>query len=164
MATQNNNLSNVDVSGFKFMLGKRIGIVVSEWNETITNGLKEGAVNTLISAGISPKNIIIHQVPGSFELPFGAKSIINSDLELDAVICIGCIIKGETKHFDFVGQGVTYGIQKLNMEQDIPVIFCVLTDDNMEQSIARSGGKHGNKGDEAAVSALKIIQLKDKLN
>jgi len=164
MASKNNNLSNVDVSSFKFMLGKKIGIVVSEWNEKITNGLKDGAVKTLINAGISERNIIIHNVPGSFELPFGAKSIINSNLELDAVICIGCIIRGETSHFDFVGQGVTYGIQKLNMEQDIPVIFCVLTDNNLDQSIARSGGELGNKGDEAAVSALKMIQLKDKLN
>lgn len=163
MATKNKNLSNVDVSGFKFMLGKKVGIIVSEWNENITEGLKKGAINTLTKAGISPKNIITHYVPGSFELPFGAKTILNSDLELDAVICIGCIIRGETSHFDFVAQGVTYGIQKLNMEQGVPVVFCVLTDNNIDQSIARSGGIHGNKGDEAAITALKMIQLKDKL-
>jgi 6,7-dimethyl-8-ribityllumazine synthase len=137
----------------------RFGIVVSEWNENITNGLSTGAVEALLDNGALAENIVKWDVPGSFELIYGAKKMVESQ-DVDAVIAIGCVIKGETKHFDFVCEGVTQGIKDLNLQQNIPVIFCVLTDDTMEQSIARSGGKHGNKGLECAIAAIKMAVLK----
>lgn len=160
MATENKNLSQVDLSAFKFMLSKKVAIIQAEWNRDITNGLTQGAVETFKNVGIPERNILIKKVPGSFELPKGAQIVLQQNPDLDAVICVGCIIRGETSHFDFVAQGVTYGIQQLNLTQEVPVIFCVLTDNTIEQSIARSGGKHGNKGVEAAAAALQMIQLK----
>ncbi len=142
----------------------RFGIVVSEWNADITENLFKGAKKTLLNCGALPKNIIRKNVPGSFELIFGAKQLIqqtkNSTKDnLDAIIVIGNVIQGETKHFDFVCQGVTQGIKDLNILYNIPVIFCVLTDNNKQQSIDRSGGKHGNKGTEAAIAAIKMATL-----
>jgi 6,7-dimethyl-8-ribityllumazine synthase len=137
----------------------RFGMVVSEWNEEITNALFEGALETLKANGALPENILKWEVPGSFELIYGAKKMVQTQ-DLDAVIAIGNVIKGETKHFDFVCDGVTQGIKDLNILQETPVIFCVLTDDTMEQSIARSGGVHGNKGIECAVAAIKMALLK----
>jgi 6,7-dimethyl-8-ribityllumazine synthase len=137
----------------------RFGMVVSEWNEGITNALYEGALEALIANGALPENILKWEVPGSFELIYGAKKMVQTQ-DLDAVIAIGNVIKGETKHFDFVCDGVTQGIKDLNILQETPVIFCVLTDDTMEQSIARSGGVHGNKGIECAVAAIKMALLK----
>jgi 6,7-dimethyl-8-ribityllumazine synthase len=163
MATENKNLSQVDLSQFKFMLTKKIAIIQSEWNDEITGALTEGAKNTLVQAGVKANNVKVYKVPGSFELPLGAKLILDKEEDLDAVICVGCIIRGETSHFDFVAQGVTYGVQKLNLQYGKPVVFCVLTDNTIEQSRARSGGSHGNKGVEAAATALKMIQLKDNL-
>lgn len=138
----------------------RFGIVVSEWNESITEGLYQGAVKALLDNGALEKNIIKWDVPGSYELIYGAKKMVASQ-DLDAVIAIGNVIKGETKHFDFVCEGVTQGIKDLNIIQDIPVIFCVLTDDTMLQSIERSGGKHGNKGVECAIAAIKMAVIKN---
>lgn len=163
MATENKNLSQIDLSQFKFMLTKKIAIIQSEWNNEITDALTEGAKSTLIEAGVKAANVKVYKVPGSFELPLGAKLILEKEDELDAVICVGCIIRGETSHFDFVAQGVTYGVQNLNLQFGKPVVFCVLTDNNIEQSKARSGGAHGNKGVEAAATALKMIQLKENL-
>ncbi|MEY5042625.1 MAG: hypothetical protein RLZZ414_2189 [Bacteroidota bacterium] len=163
MATENKKLSQVDLSQFKFMLTKKIAIIQSEWNDEITGALTEGAKNTLVQAGVKANNVKVYKVPGSFELPLGAKLILDKEEDLDAVICVGCIIRGETSHFDFVAQGVTYGVQKLNLQYGKPVVFCVLTDNTIEQSRARSGGSHGNKGVEAAATALKMIQLKDNL-
>ena len=163
MATENKNLSQVDLSQFKFMLTKKIAIIQSEWNDEITGALTEGAKNTLVQAGVKANNVKVYKVPGSFELPLGAKLILDKEEDLDAVICVGCIIRGETSHFDFVAQGVTYGVQKLNLQYGKPVIFCVLTDNTLDQSRARSGGVHGNKGVEAAAAALKMIQLKDNI-
>ncbi|WP_139958128.1 6,7-dimethyl-8-ribityllumazine synthase [Flavicella sediminum] len=137
----------------------RFGIVVSEWNETITNGLAQGAIDAFIDNGVSEENIIRWDVPGSFELIYGSKKMVETQ-DLDGVIAIGSVIKGETKHFDFVCDGVTQGIKDLNIQQNIPVIFCVLTDDTMEQAIARSGGAHGNKGVECAIAAIKMAVLK----
>jgi 6,7-dimethyl-8-ribityllumazine synthase len=137
----------------------RFGMVVSEWNEGITNALYEGALEALIANGALPENILKWEVPGSFELIYGAKKMVQTQ-DLDAVIAIGNVIKGETKHFDFVCDGVTQGIKDLNILRETPVIFCVLTDDTMEQSIARSGGVHGNKGIECAVAAIKMALLK----
>ncbi len=134
-------------------------MVVSEWNEEITNALFEGALETLKANGALPENILKWEVPGSFELIYGAKKMVQTQ-NLDAVIAIGNVIKGETKHFDFVCDGVSQGIKDLNIQQETPVIFCVLTDDTREQSMARSGGVHGNKGVECAVAAIKMAVLK----
>ncbi|MFI2742368.1 6,7-dimethyl-8-ribityllumazine synthase [Zhouia sp. PK063] len=158
MATENKNLSNYDKATIPNAKPFRFGIVVSEWNDTITEGLYNGAVTALIDCGAQEENIIRWNVPGSFELPYGAKKMIQKTA-VDAVIVIGCVIQGETKHFDFVCEGVTQGIMHLNMNYDTPVIFCVLTDNTMQQSIDRSGGKHGNKGTEAAIAAIKMIAV-----
>lgn len=161
MATANKNLSEINLKELDGR-GAKIALVVSQWNTEITSGLKDGAVETLVNARVWRRDIIVVEVPGSFELPFGAAQVMKHK-EVDAVICIGSVIKGETAHFDYVCQGTTYGIQKLNTEGDTPVIFCLLTDNNLQQAKDRSGGKHGNKGVEAAVTALKMIQLKKDL-
>ncbi|WP_353777746.1 6,7-dimethyl-8-ribityllumazine synthase [Winogradskyella sp. 3972H.M.0a.05] len=157
MATENHNLSNYDKSTIPNAKHLRFGIVVSEWNDTITEGLYNGAHDTLIDCGAQPENITRWNVPGSFELIYGSKKMQEQDV--DVVIAIGCVIQGETKHFDFVCEGVTQGIKDLNLKGDKPVIFCVLTDNTMQQSIERSGGKHGNKGVEAAITAIKMATL-----
>ncbi|MCC1484936.1 6,7-dimethyl-8-ribityllumazine synthase [Winogradskyella immobilis] len=164
MATANHNLSNYDKATIPNAKDFRFGIVVSEWNTSITEGLWQGAFNALIDCGALKENIVRWNVPGTFELTYGAarmsKSIYADSGMLDAIIVIGCVIQGETKHFDFVCDGVTQGIKDLNLKGDIPVIFCVLTDNNMQQSIDRSGGKHGNKGTEAAIAAIKMAHLR----
>ncbi|WP_425077052.1 6,7-dimethyl-8-ribityllumazine synthase [Psychroserpens sp. S379A] len=160
MATANHNLSNYDKNTIPNAKDFRFGIVVSEWNDTITNGLYKGALDALLDCGALPENIIKWDVPGSFELIYGSKKMISQNV--DAVIAIGCVIQGETKHFDFVCDGVTQGIKDLNVTSDTPVIFCVLTDNNQQQSIDRSGGKHGNKGTEAAIAAIKMAELRRK--
>ena len=140
---------------------KIIGIVVSEWNSPITNSLLKGAVDTLIAAGVNEDDIIIEYVPGSVELTFGAKMLIEETLA-HAVIVLGCVIQGETAHFDYVCDSVTQGITTLNIEYDSPVIFGVLTTNNQEQAAARAGGSHGNKGEDCAIAALKMIALQEK--
>ncbi len=166
MATENNNLSNYDKNAIPNAKDFRFGIVVSEWNDKITNGLWQGAFDALIDCGALKENIVRWNVPGTFELTYGAARMSNSIYAdsgmLDAIIVIGCVIQGETKHFDFVCEGVTQGIKDLNLKGDIPVIFCVLTDHTMQQSIDRSGGKHGNKGTEAAIAAIKMADLRRK--
>ena len=161
MATENTNLSNYDSTTLPDATHLRFGIVVSEWNPTITEGLLKGAVDTLLDCGVDQSNIQTIHVPGSFELIYGAKKM--QQQLVDAVITIGSVIKGETKHFDFVCDGVTQGIKDLNILYDVPVIFCVLTDNNLQQSIERSGGIHGNKGVEAAVTAIKMAHLRHTL-
>ena len=140
-----------------------IGIVVSEWNDFVTFNLRDGAKEVLKKEGVKPENIRIYYVPGAFELSFAAMQLCKSG-RFDAVIAIGCVIRGETSHFDYVCSGVTQGIKDCNTQTDVPAIFCVLTDDNKEQSIARSGGNLGNKGVEAGVTALKMIDFKRKLS
>jgi 6,7-dimethyl-8-ribityllumazine synthase len=157
MATANHNLSNYDKNTIPNAKDFRFGIVVSEWNDTITQGLLKGAIDALVDCGALEENIITWDVPGSFELIYGSKKMIAQNV--DAVIAIGCVIQGETKHFDFVCEGVTQGIKDLNLTTDTPVIFCVLTDNTMQQSIDRSGGKHGNKGTEAGIAAIKMAKL-----
>lgn len=157
MATINNNLSDFNKDSLPDSSDMKIGIVVSQWNNKITDGLFNGAFTTLIESGVSENNIEKIEVPGSFELIFGAK--ILSRKEVDAIICLGSVIQGETKHFDYVCQAVSNGIKDLNITLDIPVIFGVLTDNTMEQALNRSGGKHGNKGIEAAVTAIKMAHL-----
>lgn len=158
MATENKNLSQYDPKSLPNIGKYRFGIITSEWNSEVTDNLRKGAVETLVDCGASLENIVQWRVPGSFELINGAKRMLDTH-KVDAVIVIGCVIQGETKHFDFVCQGVTNGIAHLNAVQSVPVIFCVLTDNTMEQSLARSGGKHGNKGVEAAISAIKMCKL-----
>jgi len=157
MATANHNLSNYDKNTIPNAKNFRFGIVVSEWNDTVTDGLFKGALDALIDCGALPENIIKWDVPGSFELIYGSKKMVEQNV--DVVIAIGCVIQGETKHFDFVCDGVTQGIKELNLTTNTPVIFCVLTDNNMQQSIDRSGGKHGNKGTEAGIAAIKMADL-----
>ena len=157
MATANHNLSNYNKDTIPNAKDFRFGIVVSEWNDTVTNGLYKGALEALLDCGALPENIIKWDVPGSFELIYGSKKMITQNV--DVVIAIGCVIQGETKHFDFVCDGVTQGIKELNLTTNTPTIFCVLTDNNMQQSLDRSGGKHGNKGTEAAIAAIKMANL-----
>ncbi|MDA9335361.1 6,7-dimethyl-8-ribityllumazine synthase [Flavobacteriaceae bacterium] len=161
MATENTHLSNYDFTTLPDATKFRFGIVVSEWNPTITEGLLKGAIEALLDCGVEDSNIKTIHVPGSFELIFGAKKM--QQQHVDAVIAIGSVIKGETQHFDFVCDGVTQGIKELNILYDVPVIFCVLTDNNLQQSIDRSGGKHGNKGVEAAITAIKMAHLSHTL-
>ncbi len=160
MATQGKNLSEYDKSQLPEAKNFRFGLVVAEWNEEITEGLFQGAFDTLKENGVIKENIVRWNVPGSFELIYACKKMQQSYDMLDAIIAIGSVIEGETKHFDFVCQGVTQGIKDLNVLHDIPVIFCVLTDQNMQQAIDRSGGKFGNKGSEAAITAIKMAQLR----
>lgn len=156
MATAYQNLSEYDFNSVPNGAGKKIGIVVAEWNKNITEKLLEGACNTLEKHGVLAQDIFVKRVPGSFELTFGAKRITETK-DLDAVIVLGCVVRGDTPHFDYVCSGVTQGITELNLMYDIPFIFGLLTTDTMQQSEDRAGGKYGNKGDEAAVTALKMI-------
>ncbi|NNK82808.1 MAG: 6,7-dimethyl-8-ribityllumazine synthase [Flavobacteriaceae bacterium] len=158
MATANKNLSDYNKSTIPNAKDFRFGIVVSEWNPIITEGLYKGAQEALVDCGALPENIIHWNVPGSFELVYGCKKM--QDQDVDVIIAIGSVIQGETKHFDFVCEGVTQGVKDLNILYDTPVIFCVLTDNNMQQSIDRSGGKHGNKGTEAAIVAIKMADFR----
>lgn len=153
------NLSVYDKDKIPNAKNFRFGLVVSEWNPEITENLHKGALETLKDCGAVDENIISWDVPGSFELVYGCKKMIQTE-KLDAIVAIGNVIQGETKHFDFVCEGVTQGIIDLNVKYDVPVIFCVLTDNTKQQSLDRSGGKLGNKGVECAVAAIKMAALK----
>lgn len=139
----------------------RIAILISEWHIEITEALYEGALKTLVKSGVKSKNIFKKYVPGSFELPLAAQFFAKQK-NIDAVICLGCIIQGETKHFDFIAQSVANGIMDVGLKFNKPVIFGVLTPNNEQQAIDRTGGKYGNKGDEAAFAALKMLALKSR--
>lgn len=156
MATVYQNLSDYDFNSVPDASGMSVGIVVAEWNKHITEALLEGACNTLERHGVKSENINVKRVPGSFELTYGAK-LMAENTDLDAVIILGCVIQGDTPHFDYVCSSVTNGITELNLMHDIPFIFGLLTTNTMEQSEDRAGGKHGNKGDEAAITAIKMI-------
>lgn len=158
MATANKNLSSYDKSRIPNAKDLRFGIVVSEWNEEITDGLYAGAEAALLDCGALKENILRWNVPGSFELAFGCKKMLGTE-NIDAIIAIGSVIRGETKHFDFVCSATAQGIKDLNIKFDTPVIFCVLTDDTHQQALERSGGIHGNKGTEAAIAAIKMANL-----
>ncbi|WP_420576660.1 6,7-dimethyl-8-ribityllumazine synthase [Ekhidna sp.] len=145
--------SSIDVSKFKF------GIVVAEWNEQVTESLYSGAYQTLIGAGANRDNIERMNVPGTFELSLGAQWMAERK-DIDAVICLGCVIQGETRHFDFICDAVANGITNVSLKYNKPVIFGVLTPNTMKQALDRAGGKHGNKGDEAAATAIKMLGLK----
>ena len=157
MATKNTNLTLFNKEDVPNAKGLTFGIVISEWNSNITNNLFKGAYEALIECGAQTRNIRKYYVPGSYELVFGAK--VAAKDKPNAIICLGSIIKGETKHFDFVCNAVALGIKDLNIQLNIPVIFGVLTDNSMNQAINRSGGKHGNKGTEAAITAIKMAVL-----
>lgn len=159
MATANRNLSEYNKDFVPNGADFRIGIVVSEWNENITLNLLKGAKEALLDNGVQEENIVLRFVPGAFELPLGAQFLLKDD-SIDGVITIGCVIQGETKHFDFVCSGATQGITQLNLQYNKPVAFCLLTDNTLQQSIDRSGGKHGNKGIECAIACMKMIELK----
>ncbi|MGW8314304.1 MAG: 6,7-dimethyl-8-ribityllumazine synthase [Bacteroidales bacterium] len=158
MASSLKNLSDYDPASIPDGSSMNIGIVVSEWNEEITAALLEGTKETLKKHGVPEKQIHVILVPGSFELTFGAR-VLAEKYALHAVICLGCVVQGETKHFDYICQSVTHGITELNLEYNIPFIFGVLTTDTLQQAQDRAGGKYGNKGDEAAVTALKMAAL-----
>ncbi len=158
MATANKNLSAYDKNAIPNAKDLRFGIVVSEWNGEITEALFEGAREALLDCGAQPEHLLRWNVPGSFELTYGCKKMIQTQ-SVDAIIAIGSVIRGETSHFDFVCSATAQGIMDLNVNHDVPVIFCVLTDDNIQQSRDRSGGKHGNKGAEAAIVAIQMAVI-----
>ena len=161
MATNEKNLSGFEKGSFSIQ-DKKIGIVVSEWNGEITESLYEGAYSTLIEMGADRRNIRRINVPGSYELVTGAQWLAEID-EIDSVICLGCVIQGETRHFEFICQAVAQGIKDVSLKYNKPVVFGVLTTDTKQQALDRAGGKHGNKGDEAGYTAVKMITLKDSL-
>lgn len=162
MASNAKNLSEysgknlVDISAYKF------GIVVSEWNEEVTEALYAGALASLRQHGAEKEHIVRVFVPGSYELPLGAQWLAKSG-QYDAVICIGCVIQGETRHFDFICDAVAQGIKDVNLNTSIPIVFGVLTTDTQQQALDRAGGKHGNKGEEAAITAIKMLGLRKSL-
>ena len=163
MATANKNLSEYNKKMIPNANDFRFGIVVSEWNDEVTEGLYKGCEAALLDCGAKLQKITRWNVPGSFELVYGSKKMIETQ-NVDVVIAIGCVIKGETMHFEFVCDGVTQGIKDLNVTSDVPVIFCVLTDNTQQQSLDRSGGEHGNKGTEAAIAAIKMAFLRQQAN
>ncbi len=156
MASSEKNLSSYSRSNIPEIDKKVFAIVVSEWNEAVTEAMYEGALNTLLENGVSRENIIRKTVPGSFELSLAAQWMAQRD-EVDAVICIGCVIQGETRHFDFICDAVAHGLTQVGLKYDKPVIFGVLTPNTQQQALDRAGGKHGNKGDEAAITAVKML-------
>ena len=158
MATAYQNLSEYDFNSVPDASEMNIGIVVAEWHRNITEKLLRGACDTLERHGVKPENIVVKRVPGSFELTFGAKRLAESK-ELDAIIVLGCVVRGDTPHFDYVCSGVTHGITELNLMYDIPFIFGMLTTNTMQQAEDRAGGRLGNKGDEAAVTAIKMVNF-----
>jgi 6,7-dimethyl-8-ribityllumazine synthase len=163
MATSLKNLSDYDINAVPAAKGYKFGLVVSEWNNEITDVLAQGAVDTLLKHGVKEEDILVERVPGTFELSIGAQFMLEYT-DSDAVICIGCVIQGETPHFDYICQGVTQGITQVALDYNIPVIFGVLTTNNFEQAKDRAGGKHGNKGVEAAITAIKMAVLQDDMS
>ncbi len=158
MASSEKNLSSYSSKNIVDISTKRFGFVVSEWNTEITESLFNGAYKTLLENKALKENIVRIDVPGSFELTLGAQKLAKRD-DIDAVICIGCVIQGDTKHFDFICDAVAKGITDVNLKYDKPVIFGVLTPNTMQQALDRAGGKHGNKGDEAAITAVKMLAI-----
>lgn len=156
MASSLKNLSEYSNKNIGDISQKRFGIVVAEWNSEVTEALLNGAYNTLLKHGAKEENIVIKTVAGSYELSLGSQWLAERR-DIDAVITLGCIIQGETRHFDFISHAVAIGITEVNLKYNKPVIFGVLTTDNLAQAIDRSGGKHGNKGDEAAITAIKML-------
>lgn len=162
MATKFHNLSEYDLNSVPSAQGMHFGIVVSEWNNNITGALLQGAYDTLTKHGANEEDITVMTVPGSFELVFGASQMVKSG-KMDAVIAIGCVVRGDTPHFDYICEGTTQGLASLNERFDVPVIYGLLTCNNMEQAQDRAGGTLGNKGDECAVTAIKMVDYYRKI-
>lgn len=159
MATSLKNLSAYNPEDVPSAQKYSFGIVIAEWNREITEKLAEGAIKTLQKHGVSEENILVKYVPGSFELSLGAQYFAEYT-NVDAILCLGCVIQGETRHFDYICDSVTRGITDLNLKYNKPFVFGVLTTNNLKQAKERAGGKHGNKGDEAAITAIKMVALK----
>jgi 6,7-dimethyl-8-ribityllumazine synthase len=159
MSSVHKNLSDFSTANLPDIQDKQFAIVVAEWNTEVTGALYSGAVQTLLAHGAVAENIHTITVPGSFELSLGAQKMAQK-VDVDAVICLGCVIQGETRHFDFICQAVADGITNVSLKYDKPVIFGVLTPNNQAQAMDRAGGKHGNKGDEAAITAIKMLAIK----
>ena len=162
MASALKNLSSYDEQKLPSITDKQFGIVVSDYHSEITYSLYEACYDTLIKHGADPDNIYTAQVPGTFELPAGAK-ILATSKKVDAVICLGCVIKGETPHNDYINQAVASSLANMSMMSSKPFIFGVLTPNDEQQAKDRAGGKHGNKGIEAAIAAIRMASLKDSL-
>lgn len=162
MATVNKNLSHYDKDSIPNGADFKIGIVVSEWNDNITFNLLEGAKEALLENGVKEENIHVHFAPGSFELPLASQWLLEKE-DIDGVVAIGSVIQGETKHFDFVCDATAQGVKDVGLKYNKPAIFCVLTDNTLQQAIDRSGGKHGNKGIEAAIACIKMVHLKKSI-
>lgn len=156
MASSSKNLSQHSEKNIQDISDKKFAVIVSEWNEEVTEALYSGAIETLVKNGASKGLIIRKNVPGSFELSLAAQWMAEKP-EIDAVICIGCVIQGETKHFDFICDAVAHGLTQVALKYNKPVIFGVLTPNTQQQALDRAGGKHGNKGDEAAITAIKML-------
>ena len=156
MATLHKNLSDFSADGLPDISGKTFAVLVSEWNDAVTHPLAEGALTILKKYGVPDEHLVQYAVPGSFELPLAAQKMASRS-EIDAVICLGCVIRGETPHFDYICQAVALGLKDVALKYDKPVIFGVLTTNTLEQAQDRAGGKHGNKGDEAAMTAIKML-------
>lgn len=159
MSQPGHDLSHIRYEGGESHRDDMIAIVASKWNAEVTDALTDGAKQTLLTAGVPLKNVLIYRVPGSYELPTAAQFAIEGNPGLDAVICLGCVVQGETKHFDFINQAVAQGVKDVSLKYNLPVIFGVLTPDTLQQALDRAGGRLGNKGEEAAVAALEMIDL-----
>lgn len=163
MIKKKTNLSDYNPDYIPILNNCKIAIVVSEWNSEITLSMCAATVETLNKYGVSKDDLLIKYVPGSYELPIAAEMIYRTHEEIDAIICLGCVIQGETRHFDFICQAVSNGIMNVAINYSSPVIFGVLTTNDTQQAIERSGGKHGNKGIEAAIACIKMIALERSL-
>lgn len=158
MASSIKSLSSYSSKNLTDISNKVFAVIVSEWNDEVTDSLYNGALNTLLKHGAKQDNIVKVDVPGSYELSLGAQKLASRE-DVDAVICIGCVVQGETKHFDFICDAVAHGITNVSLKYDKPVVFGVLTPNTQQQALDRAGGKHGNKGDEAAITAIKMLAL-----
>jgi 6,7-dimethyl-8-ribityllumazine synthase len=156
MASSEKSLSSYSDKNTAGVVNKKFAVIVSEWNDDITEALYQGVLGTLLEHGVQKSNILKKDVPGSFELTLAAQWMAKSS-DIDAVICLGCIIKGETKHDEYIANAVAQGLTNVGLKYDKPVIFGVLTPNTKQQALDRAGGKHGNKGDEAAITAVKML-------
>jgi len=163
MSSSDKNLSSFSTEGLTDVSGLKVAIVVAEWNSEVTEALYQGAIRTLLEQGVKEENIVRGDVPGSYELTLASQWFAQRE-DIDAVIALGAVIKGETLHNEYINHSVAQGLANVSLKYDKPVIFGVLTPNNMEQALDRAGGKHGNKGDEAAITALKMVSLKKKIN
>jgi 6,7-dimethyl-8-ribityllumazine synthase len=164
MSSPGHDLSHIRYAGKGDHRDTVVAIVASKWNAEVLDALVKGAEETLLAAGLLAKHILTYRVPGSYELPIGAQFAIQGNPGLDAVICLGCVVQGETRHFEFINQSVAQGVKDVSLKFNLPVIFGVLTPDTNQQALDRAGGKYGNKGEEAAVAALDMIDLQRSLS